>query len=177
VGCHTGRQGHAAATQSITAGSMSVAVSSPTGTQSADHRTVTLADVGPTGSTFAAISHVDITNTGNIPATEVQLSASAVTGGGAAGVALKGEMYVKIISSGQTFYNGTLSGLIAGGPYSLGNGSLPDNFDVTFYAGGPAQADGTDGHGSAASAFTPASLLNDAEGGSVIPSISIVVNG
>jgi predicted ribosomally synthesized peptide with SipW-like signal peptide len=165
------------AQQTITAGTLGVSVTSPTGSQSSDGRTVTLAAFGPASSTFTTgPSTVNVNLTGNIPATEISLHASAVTNGGA-GNSLRDEMYVRIFSSGQTFYNGTLAALIANGPYDLGNGTIPDSFQVTFYAGGPVQADGTNGHGSALTPFTPASLTNASQGGVVIPSITLDVIG
>lgn len=165
------------ATQSVTAGTMSVRVDSTNGDTSPDGKTVTLHAAVNEPSTFTAgPSTVTVTNTGNIPATEVQLVASAATNG-ASGDALLSQMYVKIFSSGQTFYNGLLSGLITGGPYDLGNGSLPDSFAVTFYAGGAAQPDGTNGHASALTPFTPASLSNSSEGGVVVPTITVKVVG
>ena len=164
-------------TQSITAGTMGVRVDSTKGATSANGKTVTLVGVVNEPSTFTTgASTVKVTNTGNIPATEVQLVASAVTNG-ASGDALLSQMYVKIFSSGQTFYNGLLSGLITGGPYDLGNGSLPDSFDLTFYAGGAVQPDGTNGHASPATSFTPASLSNSSEGGVVVPTVTINVVG
>ena len=164
------------AQQTITAGTLGVSVTSTNGSTSPDGRTVTLNAFGPTSSTFSTTSTVNVNLTGNIPATEVRLTAAAIANNGA-GSALRGEMYVKIFSSSATFYNGTLAALVAGGPYDLGNGTVPDSFQVTFYAGGADQSDGTDGHGSAPVSFTPASLSNAAQGGQVTATITLDVIG
>lgn len=147
------------ATQSITAGTLNMTVAGPTGSTT-DGKTVTLAAVGPVASTFSTGAQlVTTTNSGNITADAILLSASSTNNN----ATFKNELYVKIESSGQVAYDGTLAYLEAH-PISIMGPILKgqtDPFEVTYYAGS----------GSAPS------LSNGAMGGVVIPTITVSYQG
>ncbi|HEV7148836.1 MAG TPA: hypothetical protein VGN48_17735 [Pedococcus sp.] len=148
--------------QHITAGTIDVQLTSsdPSVTLSHDGKTATFADLGPTQSTFSsgAIPTV-ITNHGTATASAIVLSADDLVGSGANSAALASQLCVKIVSSGQTAYDGVLSGLKAH-PLQI-QGDVPtggtDSFTTEFYAG---------------SGACP-SLTNAAQGGDVQPSVTV----
>lgn len=155
------------ATQSIEAGTLNMTVAGPAGSTT-DGKTVTLAAVGPVASTFSTGAQlVTTTNSGNITASAILLSASDVNNN----ATFQSELYVRIDSwSGpnQTgtkvvVYDGTLAYMEAH-PISIMGPILPgqtDPFEVTYYAGS----------GSAPS------LSNGAMGGVVIPTITVSYQG
>ena len=147
------------ATQSITAGTLSMTVVGPDGS-STNGKTVTLEAFGPTSSTFTSVPQlVTTTNSGNITASAILLSASDTS----TNATLKSELNVKIESSGTTVYDGSLVALEANaipiqGPVAPGQ---TDPFTVTYYAG---------------SNGAP-SLSNLAMGGVVTPTITVSYQG
>lgn len=155
------------ATQTITAGTLDMTVAGPEGSTT-DGKTVTLASVGPVSSTFTTGAQlVTTTNSGNIVANAIRLSASDVNDN----ATLRSELYVRIDSwSGPNMtgtkslvYDGTLVNLESHpitimGPIAAG---ATDPFEVTFYAGS----------GSAPS------LTNPAMGGVVTPTITVSYTG
>lgn len=168
------------ATQSITAGTMNMTVIGPAGSTT-DGKTVTLAALPATGSTFTTgPQKVITTNSGNVTANALTLSASDVNNN----ATLKGELFVEIDSwSGPNetgtltvAYNGPLSGL-EGSPLSIAGPITPgqtDPFNVTFYAGtNGANADGASG----SNLDNSPSLSSAAQGGTVIPTITVTYTG
>ena len=155
------------ATQSITAGTLNMTVSGPTGSTT-NGKTVTLAAVGPVASTFSTGPQlVTTTNSGDITASAILLSASDTNNN----ATFKSELYVRISSwsgpnmtgSEVVVYDGTLANMEAN-PISIMGPILPgqtDPFNVTYYAGSGAAA----------------SLSNGAMGGVVIPTITVSYQG
>jgi predicted ribosomally synthesized peptide with SipW-like signal peptide len=147
------------ADQSIKAGTLNMRVTGPAGSTT-DGKTVTLKAVGPVNSTFTTGPQTVITtNSGDITASAIKLSASA-TG---TNRLLLHELYVEIDSSGTVVYKGPLAGLQSA-PITI-SGDVPagttDPFDVTFYAG-------TNG---------APSLSNPSQGGVVVPTITVEYTG
>ena len=154
------------ATQSITAGTLNMTVTGPAGS-STNGKTVTLEAFGPTNSTFTTgAQKVITTNSGDIAASALRLSASDSNNN----AALKAQVYVRIDSwvgpnesGGKVMvYNGTLANLELNpmnivGPIPAGS---TDPFEVTYYAGPGAT-----------------SLTNAAQGGLLIPSITVEYEG
>ena len=143
--------------QQITAGTLSVAISSPSGSPDCSSasdgcQSLTLPPVGPTTSSFTTGDQaIIVTNTGNIALNELGLS-FAVTNSTSD---LATEAYVCLgttgVGSGGTFsqiYNGPLAGLV-GGSY-IQNGSplmVPNStysFVVNVYAGSETTACGAE---------------------------------
>ncbi len=119
--------------------------------------------MGPTSSTFSSgPQHAVITNSGNVRASAIQLSASD-DASGAASTALRNQLFVKIESEGATVYDGPLTGLESN-PMNVAGPIDPahtDAFDTTFYAG----------------SGTSPSLDNNAQGGVVTPKITVSYTG
>jgi hypothetical protein len=189
--------------QTITSGSLSMALSSPTVagcTQPSNNcHDLTLDAVGPVGSTFLTKPTViRMTNTGDIPSTfdAIQMSESHDLNSSASN-ALAREMNVCIQSTDAS-----------GGPWTEGNGplsaavalnpSVKENpvtlkpgqsatYQVSFYAGqdsgcNPVSSDGSQTRarwdGYLGHAYqTPASLGQDAQGGSVTPTLTFSFTG
>jgi predicted ribosomally synthesized peptide with SipW-like signal peptide len=189
-------------TQTITAGSMSIAVTSPDiagCTQVSDHCTqLTLSSVGPVSSTFLTDNPtIKMTNTGNIPATFDSIQLSQANAGNATDQALLNEMYVCIQSTDAsggpwTEGNGPLATAVAltptveENPVVLQPGETA-SYAVNFYAGkdsgcNPVSSDGSHTRATwdsydGAPYHTPAALSNDAQGGSVTPTLSFNLTG
>jgi hypothetical protein len=156
-----------AASQSVTAGTMNVGI-----VQASGAKTYALPLAGPEASTFnTGANPVTIQNYGNIAVNAFTVSASDVNDGAANSLALKGELYVKITSynaedlqgGSNVVYDGTLTGLETSpltvtGPIDPGH---KDQMEVQFYAG----------QGSAPS------LTDDAQGGSITPTIKVSYSG
>jgi predicted ribosomally synthesized peptide with SipW-like signal peptide len=165
---------------------------------------LTLPDVGPVGSTFETTPiRVNITNKGNIPAYYYSIKITAPADGdlSAASTALKHEMNICIMawdpswSAAQS--QGTLGWVEGNGPLTTAVGlnptvrenpvklnpgaSLP--YWVSFYAGqdstycGNVSSDGPHTAGLWGSYSTPASLNDDAQGGSVTPTLTFNFTG
>ena len=161
-----------------------------------------LAAIGPVGSTFdTAPSNITMTNAGNVPVTEGSIQLSAITNG-PAGNSLRDESYVCIASDpGSGSHGPNAETVVANGPLATGLNLSPsvslngqnilapgatDEYNVDFYAGqnsatcGATWSDG--GHTAArwsGSTYpatnpwvTPASLDNNAQGGSVTVTVT-----
>lgn len=140
--------------QQITAGTVSVAISSPSSTDcataAAGCQSLTLPPVGPTTPTFTTGDQVlSVTNSGNIPLTELDLS-FAVTNSASA---LATEAYVCLGTTGTApggtvteIYSGPLAGLVGGSYIQNGTPLMALGssyyFVVNIYAGSQTTACG-----------------------------------
>lgn len=169
--------------QTVTAGTLNLTVTGPAGSTT-NGKTVTLAPTAPEGSTFTTGPQlVTTTNSGNIVANSIQLSASDNHNNNA----LQSELYVEIDSwsspnqtgSLEVAYNGPLSGL-ENAPITI-QGPVPagatDPFYVTFYAGDNGANTDNAQAANGNSTDTAPSLTNDAQGGTVIPNITVTYQG
>lgn len=152
-----------AASQTITAGTMNVGIDQAYGAKS-----YALSATAPEASTFTTGAQpVTIRNNGNIAVNAFQVSATDLSNN----AALKSGLWVKITSynaedeagGSNVVYDGTLAGLEASaltvtGPITAGH---TDQMEVEFYAG----------YGLAPS------LPNEAQGGSITPTITVTYSG
>jgi hypothetical protein len=176
--------------QTITAGTLSVAVSSPGGTCTTldaygSCNAISLTSAGPEASTFdSGPVTVTVTNEGTVSASEISV-AFGDTVGNSAGTAMAAETYACITSDGSVLENGLVSTIAGYGfaPYPLPNGTAPHNTDmytVEYYAGAAATLCGAGGPG-APVLVTPAAnpaagtlgLDNAAQGGVITPSVTL----
>jgi hypothetical protein len=152
------------AQQKITAGTLSVSVSSHETASSVSGKTVTFAPVGPTQSTFSTgPQNAVITNTGDVTASAITLSASDDASDAASNY-LRDQLFVRVFSSNVVVYDGPLTGL-ENNPIAIAGPLSPnqtDDFDTTFYAGGDA---------------AHPSLDNNAQGGVLTPKITVSYTG
>lgn len=199
VGAHAAFTTSTSSHQKITAGTPVVYLTAPgTSCTSVANKctSLTLPDVGPVGSTFdSSPTQVTIHNAGNIPVTEGSVQFSATTNG-ASGNYLEQQTYVCLASdpgSGGTGAGGET--VVANGRLATGLALSPsvtlvgptvapggtDEYNVDFYAGENSATCGTtwsDGPHTASSWSgghpwaTPASLDNNAEGGTVAVTVS-----
>lgn len=159
---------------------------------------LTFPAVGPVGSTFETATHrVIITNVGDIPVMEKNMVLSDWNNGSTAAAYLRAQMNVCVRSGYPA----------DGGPWTVANGKLTtgealspsvlmgtspslalpanggtDYYDVSFYAGqdstcGTISSAGTNTASAWGSYSTPASLTNEAMGGSVTPKITFNYTG
>jgi hypothetical protein len=140
--------------QTITAGTPSVVLYSPTATAGNNSDTLTLAPVGAVGSSFVSTEQdITLTNNGDIPVTEFTIQVSDAPAN-SAGTPLASEMSMCLTSDGYIMYNGPLrapggsSGFSAGAsagsedlitldanpPYVLAP-TETDHYTMMFYAG------------------------------------------
>jgi hypothetical protein len=185
-------------TQAIHAGTMNVQVSGPAGSHT-DGKTVTLPAFGPTGSTFESNKQViTVTNNGQIPATAVAIQMTESHPNALNNNALFAQTNVCIMSTDPsgtwTEGNGPLTTAVALTPSVNQTGGVvlqPGDtmtFWVTYYAGrdsancsevssdGPSTTtawEGYQGH----PYQTPASLNNDAQGGTITPTMTFSFTG
>ena len=133
------------ATQKVTAGTMSLQVTSPGGTTSADGRTVTLPDVGPVNSTFETHNQIiTVTNNGNIPVASLAFQMSETHADTNPSLALRDQMNVCIKSrdfsgtwvegNGPLMNGVTLHPSVSQNPIPLAVGESL-TYSVDFYAG------------------------------------------
>lgn len=168
------------ASQSVNAGTLNLGIDQAGGAKS-----YTLPATPAEGSTFTTGPQLVTTrNNGNITANAIQLSASDVNNN----ATLKAETYVEIDSytapnqGGQLVvaYNGPLSGLEAN-PQALSGPVTPgqtDPFYVTFYAGqNGANSDGAADVGYGTNADNSTDLQPAAQGGTVVPTITVTYTG
>jgi hypothetical protein len=187
------------ATQTITAGTMSLAVSSEGAVTSSDSRMVTLPAFGPIGPTFETNNNViTVTNTGNIPVNSLAFQLGVATDGTTPSANLRDQMNVCIMS---TDLSGTW--VEGNGPLMTGVNLVPSvvqnpvtlvpgqsmTFSVNFYAGknstavfggkscGTTTSDGPSTASRWGSYVTPASLTNAAKGGVVAPTLTFSFTG
>ena len=182
AGAHAVFTATTASSQTVTAGALSVVVSSPDApgcTSAANACTsLTLTPVGPFGSTFdSAASLITITNTGNIPATEISMtiSDSPINSAGLDnGGTLATDMGMCFYSDVAPVFNELLSAVEAGSPYSLGASPLAttntDSYSVDFFAGEASTVCG-------APATAIPSLDTLAQGGSDAVTVTVTYNG
>jgi predicted ribosomally synthesized peptide with SipW-like signal peptide len=160
----------AQAQQSITAGNLSVTISSPSGTTSNGGKTLTLAALTNEPSNFSAPQEaITVKNTGSVPATVTGFTAADSTDR----AALEGALYVKLVdSNNKVIYEGLFATMKAGSGFIAipGGTTIAKNGDsmtvyVTFSA--TANSDGNNGTG----------LPDAAQGGTVIPTLTANVTG
>lgn len=164
--------------QKIQAGTLSLELTSPDGSTSADGKTLNFPDAAPVASSFATAPHdITIHNVGSIAANEVFLGASHTTPGSTADHALLNQMYVCVFSPpsvnggpGGVVFNGPLTALEQAGQQVAGH--VPpgetDAYTAEYYAGDVSTKCG---------ASNAPSLTNDAQGGIVSPSIDLSYTG
>ena len=179
----------ASGSQVITAGTMSVYAHSEGGSTSADGRTVTLPAFGPTGSTFQTTNQpVVITNNGNVKVTELKITVGDSNNGAANSAALRNQVNVCMWSDPWIVANGPLTTGEALDPavklnkVDLAPGASETMY-VDFYAGmdsAKCQTTASSGEITASrwgTYVTPASLTNAAQGGVVMPTVTIHFTG
>jgi hypothetical protein len=168
---------HGSGTGSFSVGTLDVAVSTPYSAAVGGYQgpctsaavgctSITLPTVGPVGSTFDSTPiPITITNTGNVPVTEMQLAVSDTNNN----ATMEQELGLCLHNSGTAQLNGLLTSLK--GTPTLLPGTLAvggtDTYSVDFYAG---QASSVCG-GSAIP-----SLTTGAEGGSVTTTVTVTYN-
>ena len=195
--------------QSITAGNLRVVLSATEDPKATGNGTpdLTLGSLGPTGSSFMTTPElITITNTGDIPATEVALKLSDTNNN----ATLQGDMWACLYSDGSSgggvFFNEPLTIVEGYGQAAIGHLVLApgatDTYTVVYYAG-PTEATGCGGAysgykavpyggypGAYYSAVTyagpapvlgpnpaAASLANGAENGYVTPIVTVSYTG
>jgi predicted ribosomally synthesized peptide with SipW-like signal peptide len=133
AGAHAVFTASTTSSQAISAGTLSVVLSSP-GAEGNNTPTIALPSVGPVGSSFISPAQlITITNNGTVPANEIKLQ---VTDSGSS--ALQTEMYMCLYSDSYITFNGTVAQ-----DEALGNmgwvGTIPaeatDSYTAVFYAG------------------------------------------
>ena len=168
---------HGSGTGSFSVGTLNVSVSTPYSSAVGGYQgpctsaavgcsSITLPTVGPVGSIFDSTAiPITITNTGNIPATEIQLGVSDTNDN----TTLEGELGLCLYNSGATQLNGLLTsvkGTHALVPDTLAVGGT-DTYSMDFYAG----------QSSSVCGGSPVpSLTTGAEGGSVTATITVTFN-
>ena len=196
VGAHATFSQNTASAQTITAGTMNVQLSTTEAgaTLTNAGQTLTFASPAPAGSSFTTgAMPVTITNYSNIPVTEVYSQPSDPTdlsgGPSSANSLFAAEAYLCEVSSGVVIYNGLLSAApgqaIAGGLAASPGPLNTDTYAVTIYAGtgtsdcGSITAPDTPALGTPASntAAGTAGLANGAQGGVIIPTLTLTYNG
>ena len=159
----------AKAQQTITAGNLSVLITSPSGSTSPDGKTVTLNTLTNEPSHFSAPQEtVTVTNNGSVPATVTGFTAADTYDN----AALEGALNIQLVDSGghqicndliSTLKAGTGFIAIPGGTTIATGGSM--NVNVTFSSSG--NSDGNYGTG----------LPQAAQRGSVTPTLTANVTG
>jgi len=180
----------ARARQNITAGTMSLLVTSPGGSTSSDGRTVTLPDFGPTGSEFQTHNKlITIRNTGNITATHLEIDFTDSNNGSNASLALRSQTNLCMFSDPWVTANGPLTRGEAREPASISLNKIDvkpgetTEMYVDFYAGmDSARCDKVASTGPMNDAawgpyVTPASLTNEAQGGVITPMMTFKFTG
>ena len=125
--------------QTITAGNLSVVLSSPNAISGQNTTDLTLPNIGPVGSSFISTPQlITITNNGSLTANEINLKVTD-SPGNSAGSALASEMYLCLYSDSNIVFNGLLSTDEALGNTAVGGTVLPnggtDTYTAVFYAG------------------------------------------
>jgi hypothetical protein len=202
VGAHAVFTTSTTSSQNITAGNLSV-VAYADGATGNGSPTISLPSVGPVGSTFASNPiQVQVYNNGNVTATEINLQMSDTNNNST----LQGEVYACMVSGfgapggpwimfneplWQIESYGALPLAGAGVPVPLGADLAPgasDYYTLQFYAGPTAATE----CGSTVDWYAPApaypnpsgdvnpaaaSLTNPAQGGTVIPALTLTYSG
>jgi predicted ribosomally synthesized peptide with SipW-like signal peptide len=161
----------AQAQQNITAGNLSVWISSDSGTT--DGKTVTLPKLSDEPSHFSGPQEsITVKNTGSVPATVTGFTATDTTNVAANNAALEGALNIQLVDSkNNVIYDGPFSAFKAGGsfPIPFGGTTLAANgasmtIYVTFSSTG--NSDAING-----------GLPDAAQGGSVTPTLTANVTG
>lgn len=191
AGAHAVFTQNTASSQTITAGTMSVNLSG--GATGNGTPNMTLAPLGPVGSSFVSTpTLITITNSGNIPVSEVALKVSDTNNN----ATLQSETNVCFYSDGELLVNEPLTTVegygsaVVGGSIAAG---ATDTYTAVFYAGATdancgAYFTGFSGGSyttnelyTGAPAFganaTAATLTNPAEGGVITPSVTLSYTG
>ncbi|HUZ39981.1 MAG TPA: SipW-dependent-type signal peptide-containing protein [Acidimicrobiales bacterium] len=193
VGAHAVFTQDTTSAQSITAGTMNVTLNSATATAGWNTPNLTLATANAfESSSFAEVSNVTITNNGNIPVSEVALKISDVNNN----ADMQGALWACIYSDGELLVNEPLTTIegygsaVVGGSIAAGG---TDSYSVVIYAGttdggcgaaftgfsGGAYTSNEPYSGTPAFGTNPAalSLDNGAQGGTVIPTLTVSYTG
>ena len=156
------------AQQTITAGNLSVMITSPSGSTSSDGKTLTLGTLTNEPSNFSGPQEtITVTNNGSVPATVTGFTAADTTNN----AALEGALNIQLVSGGREIYNDLFSTLkavsgsitIPGGTTIAKGGTMTAY--VTFSATG--KSDGNSGTG----------LPQAAQGGWVVPTLTANFTG
>lgn len=152
--------------QVITAGTLSMTVQGPAGS-STDGKTVTLQDLGPQQSTFTTGEQkIVTTNTGNIKASAILLSASDQNNGAPNSLALKNALQVKIYSWSAPNEGGSKVLVYQGSLVNFEANSISIVGDVPAGSTDPFTVE-----------FSASNLGNEAQGGVVVPKITVDYQG
>jgi hypothetical protein len=180
VGAHAVFTTSATASQTITAGTLTVVLSTTEAGATGNNTTnLTLPSFGPTGSSFTTGDQpITIKNTGNIPANETLDAFSNGDGSDA----LSSEAYLCVVDQfGYVDYNGLFSGATSvifgpGNPIAAGSSVT---FTANIYAGSETTACGSSAHGTQAvsGTSTAPSLTNTAEGNVMAPTLTLSFSG
>jgi predicted ribosomally synthesized peptide with SipW-like signal peptide len=134
AGAHAAFSTSTTSSQTITAGTLSVVLSSPTATSGNGTTALTLPSVTNVGSSFISPAQlITITNNGSVTANEINLQ---VTDSGSS--ALQTEMYLCLYSDSTIVFNGTVKADEALGNMAIGGSIAPsatDSYTAVFYAG------------------------------------------
>jgi hypothetical protein len=184
--------------QTITAGTMNVVLTSDCAQSGNGTANLTLANEAPVASSFETSPCViTVNNNGNVPVTYTSIALTAAYDGTTAGAALQNETYAcfygpEVDSSPDTSiigFNESVDAAIAQGAVGVG-GTIAagdtDTYIMVFYAGPTTDT----GCGSDIPSYTPtdypqvpgtnsaaASLNSDSEGGSFTPSLTLTYSG
>ncbi len=194
VGAHAVFTQNTTSQQAITAGVMNVTLSSSgVGDTGQNTPTLTIAPLTGVGSTFmTAADEITITNNSPFPVTEVALQLSDVNNN----ATLQGETWACFYSDSELLVNEPLTTVEGYGAAVVGGGIAAggtDTYTAIFYAGAIDTGCGPAFTGFSGSAYTSyegyagtpafggnpgaASLTNGAEGGTVVPMVTLTYNG
>jgi predicted ribosomally synthesized peptide with SipW-like signal peptide len=140
AGTHATFTAQTSSQQAISAGTLSVVLNGPAGTNWTGSGTpdMTLPSVGPVGSTFISPAQlITITNNGSLTANEINLQVTD-SPGNSAGSALAKEMSLCLYSDNYIVFNGLLSADEALGNMAVTGSIAPgltDTYTAVFYAG------------------------------------------
>ncbi len=185
-------------TQTITAGTLNVVLTSSCAQSGNNSTNLTLAPEAAVGSSFESSPCViTVNNIGNIPVTYTTIQLTATNDGTSAGAALEAETFACFYGpevgssppSGIIGFNGPVPTVIGDGPVAVG-GTIPaggtDTYILVFYAG-PTTNTGCGGNvpdystvpwpQSPGTNSAAASLDNSAQGGSFYPALTLTYSG
>jgi predicted ribosomally synthesized peptide with SipW-like signal peptide len=196
IGTHAVFTQTTASAQTITAGTMNVTLSSATASSGNGTANLGLATANAyEGSTFVETGNVLVTNSGNIPVSEVALAMSDQNNN----VPMLDALWACFYSDGEVLVNEPLTTIEGYGPGVVAGGIAvggTDSYTVVIYAGatdggcGPAFSGFSGGSYSTNELYTAGSppalgnnlaaaagLPNGAQGGTVIPALTLTYNG
>jgi hypothetical protein len=168
--------------QNITAGTLSLVLTSPTAVSGDNTTILQLASVGPVGSSFMSTPQQDvINNNGSLDANEINMQVADTPDNGA-GTAVASGVSMCLYSDGEVTFNGLLSAFESAGNFGW-VGSIPsggtDTYWVVLYSG--TQDTGCGSVSGLSNALYPQSpgtsvapeLLTAAEGGTDTVSVTV----